>query len=871
MKTDQIRSAFLNFFKKRGHTVVPSDSLVPANDPTLLFTGAGMNQFKENFLGIKKEPKRATSSQKCLRTGDLEEVGRTAFHHSFFEMLGNFSFGDYFKREAIAWGWEFLTQELNISKDRLRISVHQSDDEAYKIWRDEIKIRQDWIYKMGDKSNFWPSNAPQDGPNGPCGPCSEIYYDQDPSKGPGGHIEDSGRFAEIWNLVFTQYDRQDGGKLIPLAQKNIDTGMGLERLACVLQGKQTNYEIDIFQPINSKIEDLLLGLGGKVQGPNRMHLYAISDHVRAVVFSMADGVIPSNESRGYVIRKLIRRALWRAHQIKPMQELGPFLHAVVPVIAAVMAQAYPEIKDASASIASTIKGEEERFLETFENGSKLLAAKLGTLKSKTLSGEIVFELYDTYGFPDELTKMIAHEKGLEIDQKGFDRLMGEQRKRAKDATKISGAIFAATDLEKKLGPVAATEFTGYESLESESKILLAEIKDKKGVLILDRSPFYAESGGQVGDSGLITGKSFTAKVTDTQKKEKHILHLVEIGEGNPKAGDPVKASVNARPRLQAMRNHTATHLLHAALRTILGPQVRQLGSLVAPEKLRFDYSYPQALSAEQIKKIEDSVNNEILKDTSVSKEEKNLEDAKKEGALAFFGEKYGSRVRVVTIPGCSKEFCGGTHCDRTGQIGCFVILSDSSIASGTRRIEALTGEGALAYIRNLRSQVSQLTQMLKTTPDQLLERAFKLQESVKKLEKEIEKGSSASASAQKPVLEKILPLGNYQLTGLIFKDLSVDGLRKQSDDIRSKSSKTLYFLGAEKDDKIHFILALSHDVAKSGLDLREAGKKIAAVLEGSAGGRADMIQGGAPNKGQLGSSLEKILSQTAENLKTKVL
>lgn len=863
MTTDEIRKKYLDFFVKKGHTLVASDSLVPANDPSLLFTGAGMNQFKENFLGIKKDLKRATSSQKCLRTGDLDEVGRTAFHHSFFEMLGNFSFGDYFKKEAIEWAWEFLTAEMKIPATRLRVSVHRDDKEAYEIW--SKIVRKDWIYPLGDKDNFWPSNAPKDGPNGPCGPCSEIYFDQDPSQGDGGTVEDK-RFAEIWNLVFTQFDRQDGGKLVPLAQKNIDTGMGLERLACVLQGKPTNYETDIFVPINEAIERTL---GAKqITGPARMHLYAISDHLRAVLFSMADGVIPSNEGRGYVIRKLIRRAIWRAHQIAKIEK--PFLYGIVPVAAKVMSHPYPEIQEAAASISATLRGEEERFLDALETGLRILNQKIADLEkknSRTIPGEIVFELYDTYGFPDELTRMIAETKNLTIDQIGFERQMEEQRKRAKDASQISANIFSTTDLEKQLGALPATQFLGYESHESKSKVLLAEIKEGKGVVILDQTPFYGESGGQVGDHGTLQGADFSAQVLDSQKKDKHTLHFVEIEKGTAKAGSEVTAKIDTARRARAMRNHTATHLLHAALRIVLGNQVRQLGSLVAPDKLRFDYSFTQALTPEQIKTIEDRVNAEILKDTPVSKEEKSLEDARSEGALAFFGEKYGSKVRVVTVPGFSKEFCGGTHCERTGQIGAFVITSDSSIASGTRRIEALTGEGALEYLQYLRQQISQLSQALKTTPDNLVERTSKLQESLKKLEKEQAKGGWAKTSASGPVLEK--QVGSFKFSAYSHADISIDLLRKQSDDLRSGSLKTIYFLAAAGPEKISYILGLSHDLLKSGLDLRELAKKIASALNGSGGGRPDMIQGGALNQGQLDNQWDKILADAEEFLKTK--
>ncbi len=869
MKVDEIRKKYLDYFAKKGHTVVPSDSLVPQNDPTLLFTGAGMNQFKEYFLGVKTDLKRATSSQKCLRTGDLEEVGRTPFHHSFFEMLGNFSFGDYFNREAIHWAWEFLTQELHISPERLRISVHKDDEESYLIWKNEIKIKPEWIEKCGDKSNFWPSNAPKDGPNGPCGPCSEIYYDQRPNDGPGGSIEDdSGRFAEIWNLVFTQFDRQEGGKLIPLKQKNIDTGMGLERLACVLQSKETNYEIDSFEKINMAIENCL---GVKVPKESRKNLYAISDHIRAIVFTIADGVIPSNEGRGYVVRKLIRRALWRAHELTPTRHLeNPFLFQVVHAVVDVMHKPYQELVQAALSIMSTIKGEEERFLDTLDTGLSILQTRLKNIKDKMLPGEIVFELYDTYGFPDELTKIIAVERGLEIDQAGFDKLMNEQRKRAKDATQISGAIFTTSDLEKKIAALPATKFLGYDSLEAKAKILFSEMKEDEGVIVLDQTPFYGESGGQVGDQGFIKNDSFQAKVTDAQKKDSVILHYVKIIKGRPEPGIAVHLTVDKNRRERAMRNHTATHLLHAALRTVLGNQVRQLGSLVAPEKLRFDYSYSQAMTAEQMKMIEDMVNAEILKDAQVTKEEKPLEEAKKDGALAFFGEKYGKTVRVVSIPDFSKEFCGGTHCDRTGQIGLFVITSDSSIASGTRRIEALTGEGALEYARFLRAQVSELAQTLKTTPDKLSERVNKLQENLKKLEKQKDQIVTAKADPKK-ILDNAKPAGPVQFASHWEKGLDVGELRRLSDDLRSRSQKTVYFLGSENEDKIHFVLGVSHDLAKSSLDARQLAKELSSFLNASGGGRADLVQGGAPNQKQFQERWQEISDRAVHYLKQVIL
>ena len=864
MKVNDIRKKYLDFFQAKKHRLVASDSLVPQNDPSLLFTGAGMNQFKEYFLGIKKDMMRATTSQKCLRTGDLEEVGRTAFHHSFFEMLGNFSFGDYFKREAITWAWEFLTEELKISKDQLRVSVHNSDDEAYKIWKDKIGIRPDWIYKMGDKSNFWPANAPKDGPNGPCGPCSEIYYDQAPEKGEKGDLEDGDRFAEIWNLVFTQFDRQEGGKLEPLKQKNIDTGMGLERLACVLQGKETNYEIDSFQPIHETIEKRL---GVKVPEKARRSLYAISDHVRGIVFCIADGALPSNEGRGYVVRKLIRRALWHAHQIHPKQKIEkPFLYEVIPTVVSVMKAGYPELKEAQASIASSLKEEEQRFLEALENGLKILNDKIKAVKNKTLPGKVVFELYDTYGFPDELTRMIAESKGLKIDQKEFESLMDKQRKQAKQASQMSDEIFTSSDLEKKVANLPETEFLGYDKLNGKAKVLFIELKDEKGVVVLDKSPFYAESGGQVGDQGMLQSGGFQARVIDTQKKDKVFLHYVELLKGTIDVGESVQGLVNARRRHSIMRNHTATHILHSALRNILGEQVRQLGSLVAEDRLRFDYSHSKPLTPEQIKEIENSVNDQVLKDTEVSKEEKETEEAKTDGAIAFFGEKYDKRVRVVTVPGFSKEFCGGTHCERTGQIGAFIITSDSSIASGTRRIEALTGEGAIEYVRKLRSQMGSLSQALKTTPDQLGEKVSKLQENVKKLEKERNQAKVATVDS-KQILKESKKAGIYRFATFVSKEMEIKELRFLSDDIRSKSSNTVFFLGSEKGEKIQFILGTSPDLGKSDVDVRNLGKELSSILGATGGGRKDMIQGGGPNKGQLHRQLDQIQDRAVNFLK----
>lgn len=849
MKTDEIRQRFLDYFKKLGHTVVRSDSLVPENDPTLLFTGAGMNQFKDYFLGLKKDLRRATSSQKCLRTGDLDEVGKTAYHHSFFEMLGNFSFGDYFKKEAIQWAWEFLTHEMKLPKERLSVSIHQCDKEAYKIWQDVIKIPEKRIARLGDKTNFWPSNAPKEGPNGPCGPCSEIYYDQGEDALTGGAHKcsidhDCGRFAEIWNLVFTQYDRQVGGKLIPLENKNIDTGMGLERLACVVQKKRRNFEIDIFQPVIEELEKLLKWNRERGALPG---IYAIADYLRAVTFAISDGVIPSNEGRGYVIRKLIRRAVWHVYQSTSREGLKtPSLYRGIPAVVKVMKGAYPDLAAAQKNVEDIVKGEEERFLKTLETGLTLLERKILQAKGggrKSLSGEEAFLLYDTYGFPDELTKNIARKEGFEIDQAGFDRLMEAQRKRAKGASVIEGSIFVTTELEKKLHGLPKTEFLGYETRQSKGRILLACLDQGRGIIVLDQTPFYAESGGQVGDQGTFRAPHFEARVEDTQKKDCFHLHHVQILKGDVKEGMEVEAQVDSARRDRAMRNHTATHLLHAVLREILGPHVRQLGSWVHSDRLRFDYSFSRPLTDQEIRRIEERINEEILKDQAVQKEVKDFEAAKKEGVFAFFGEKYGDRVRVITVLGVSKEFCGGTHCARTGQIGAFTIVSETSIASGVRRIEAVTGEGALQYMQNLRSQVEEASNRLKSSPTELADRIEKLQSRLKSLEK-ISNERSGRDFRPRELIEKGEMIGGVRLIIEKISGSTREELRAFSDRLRSEAKQSVWIFFCMITDKVHYLAGLSADLRESKIDARNIAATVASFVAGSGGGRKELAEGG---------------------------
>lgn len=861
--TDELRKAFLDFFKAKGHTIVVSDSLVPQNDPSLLFTGAGMNQFKDYFLGLKTDIKRASSSQKCLRTGDLDEVGRTPFHHSFFEMLGNFSFGDYFKKEAIEWAWEFLTTVLQIPKERLRVTVHNGDPEAFEIWRRTVGLPGDWIYPCGDKSNFWPANAPKDGPNGPCGPCSEIYFDQNPSI-PGTPVDDSGKFAEIWNLVFTQFDRRDGGKLEALAAKNIDTGMGLERLACVMQGKRSNFEIDLFQPIH---EAILKALGTRVQENLRKPLYCIADHLRAAVFSIADGVIPSNEGRGYVIRKLIRRAIWQAKQLNPKVQ-KPFLHHAMDGVLKAMGAAYPGLHEAESNIRTVLSQEEERFLKTLESGLSILKDRITSHRrsgKNILSADSVFELYDTYGFPEELTRMIAEQEGLRIDREGFEKLMDGQRARSKEASKIATEIFAKSGLEKIPAGIPGTKFLGYDALAASSKIVWHHEESGHATVLLDQTPFYAESGGQVGDRGTVEGEGLLLKVLDTQKLDKYFLHQCEVVRGTIKDGAPVDARVDAGSRKSIMRNHTATHLLHSALRATLGNSVRQLGSLVAADRLRFDFSFGRQLSSEEIVKIESIVNERIVANVAVQTDVRSLDDAKKAGALAFFGDKYGETVRMVQVTDFSKELCGGTHCDRTGDIGIFMITSESSVASGVRRIEAVTGLEALRYARALQDQLTDIAETLKVGIADIPARIAKLQDALKKQKPGTAKSTAAAFDA-KGLIANAEVIRNAKVLVHQVENADIASLRGLSDLLRENDQKLVYVIATSQEGKLHVIAGISNDLKKSSFDIRVLFDKLSKLLLISGGGRPDLVQGGGPDQGQFLASKEKIEALIADHL-----
>lgn len=850
MDTNTIRTSYLDFFRSKGHKVVQSDSLVPVNDPTLLFTGAGMNQFKEYFLGLKKDMKRATTSQKCLRTGDLDNVGKTPYHHSFFEMLGNFSFGDYFKEEAILWAMEFLTDVLRIPPDKLRVSVHRNDEEAYRIWTDKMKVPPAWVAKLGDKSNFWPANAPLDGPNGPCGPCSEIFFDQGEQYGckmPDCGVDcDCGRFAEIWNLVFTQYDRQEGGKLLPLVAKNIDTGAGLERIACVLQGKRNNFETDGLAPL---VESVLtrFGLDPKNIKSREALQFArtIVDHGRAATFAIADGAQPSNEGRGYVVRKLIRRAVWRGKSLAGDIRMKPFLAALAQEIAQRMSSPYPYLLQEMAHIRMLLDGEEERFLETLEDGKKVLRRIIDETRNRgsgEISAEEAFKLYDTYGFPDELTVALAGESGLTVDVRGFEALMEKQRQMAKDGSKIADSIFVTQDIPPALTNQPATKFLGYDTLNASGTVLFSDLKGNEGWIVLDQTPFYAEQGGQVGDHGEMRWNGGSARVLDTLKKDLWSMHRVKIEYGAILKGTTVDLSVDAERRWKIRRHHTATHLLHAALHKVLGPHARQLGSLVSSEKLRFDFSHPKSLTVDEIKEIENFVNSAILSDLPVTVTLKSLNDARQEGAIAFFGEKYKEEVRVVQVSAnLSKELCGGTHVDRTGEIGILLITSESSVASGTRRIEAVAGSAALEYSRENQAKLGKIADLLKCSKDDITQRIGKLQSKVKELEKKPQAKASGTGNIA-ALTETSLDIKGIKVIVHELRDVEVNDLRGITDQIRkSMSAEFLVVLFTTIADSVKFVVASSSEKA----DASRIAARVAQGLEGSGGGKKEFAQGGS--------------------------
>ena len=843
MKSAEIRQKFLQFFADRGHEIVPSSSLVPGNDPTLLFTNAGMVQFKDAFLGDEvRAVNRATSSQRCVRAGgkhnDLENVGYTARHHTFFEMLGNFSFGDYFKREAIKYAWEFLTVELGLPAEKLWVTVYQDDDEAAALWLDEMKIDPTRFSRLGEKDNFWAM-----GDTGPCGPCSEIFFDHGedvPGGPPGSPDEDGDRYIEIWNLVFMQYERKADGTLTPLPKPSVDTGAGLERVAAVLQNVHSNYEIDLFQSLLADIGEIT-----GVKDLTNNSLRVIADHIRSCSFLIVDGVLPSNEGRGYVLRRIIRRAVRHGYQLG-VKEV--FFYKIVAGLVKVMGEAYPELKAKQTSVEKALRDEEQQFARTLENGMAILEKAIASLNGDTLAGETVFKLYDTYGFPVDLTADVARESGIKLDMDGFEAAMQVQRAQARAA-----GNFSAVD-KLELDGVEVTDFRGYEALEATGDVAAiyvnGEAQDslkagESATLVLTSSPFYGESGGQVGDSGTLFAEGVEFRVDDTQKQNDVLLHIGELVIGSLKVGETLAGQVAASARKAITLNHSATHLMHAALRNTLGEHVTQKGSLVDATRLRFDFSHSAPVSADELAKIEAAVNAEILANTQVAKEVMALEAAQQRGAMALFGEKYGDEVRVVSMGGkFSVEFCGGTHVERTGDIGLFKILSESGISSGVRRIEAVTGQGALALVAREEQTLKQLCEVVKANQDDLLDRVKQMNAANKALEKELDQlKAKMASSAGSDLAARAKEVGGIKLLACAVDDFDPKALRETVDQLKNKLGTAVVLLISTADGKVSIVAGVSKDLTDR-IKAGELANMVATQVGGKGGGRPDMAMAG---------------------------
>lgn len=857
MSAADVRRAFLEFFRENGHAVVPSSSLVPGNDPTLLFTNAGMVQFKDVFLGKeKRDYARATSSQRCVRAGgkhnDLENVGYTARHHTFFEMLGNFSFGDYFKRDAIRFAWDFLSRTLKLDPARLWVTVYKDDDEAADIWLKEIGVPADRFTRLGEKSNFWAM-----GDTGPCGPCSEIFYDHGaaiPGGPPGSPDEDGDRFVEIWNLVFMQFERSADGKLTTLPKPSVDTGMGLERIAAVMQDVHSNYDIDLFKKLIRAAADL-----AGTRDLTSSSLRVIADHIRACTFLIVDGVLPSNEGRGYVLRRIIRRAIRHGYKLGIKDT---FFYKLVPVLEQEMGAAFPEIVRGRVQAERVLKLEEERFAETLANGMALLEGTIKGLRGKTIDGETVFKLYDTYGFPADLTADIARERGLTIDQAGFDAAMDEQRKRSQEASKFGVDLSGGASIDSR------TLFQGYEGLEAEGKVVallkegaaVSELNTgDQGEVILDRTPFYAESGGQVGDAGELASPGVHFSVIDTQKRGTAFSHMGKVSQGKIRIGDSLQGRVDADRRQATALNHTATHLLHAALRKVLGPHVQQKGSLVAPDRLRFDFSHLQPVSADELREIERLVNREIRRNTAAHIEQMDYDSAVAAGAMALFGEKYEKNVRVLKIGDFSMELCGGTHVQRAGDIGFFKITSEGGVASGVRRIEAVTGDAALDYVDRSDELLRDVSHLVRGSRDEVKEKVREALERIRHMEKEIRALKDKLASGQGVDLAG----GAVDVEGVKVVSTRIDGadagaLRTAVDQLKGKlKSAVIVLASVENPDKVVLVAGVTPDVT-SRVKAGELVGTIAAQVGGRGGGRPDFAQAGGSNAAALDGALAAV-------------
>ena len=860
--TSEIRQSFLDFFHSKGHTVVESSSLVPENDPTLLFTNAGMNQFKDVFLGNEKRPyTRATTAQRCVRAGgkhnDLENVGYTARHHTFFEMMGNFSFGDYFKQDAIKFGWEYLTspQWLGLPKEKLYVTVYETDDEAYNIWHDEVGVPAEHIIRIGDNKgapyasdNFWAM-----GDTGPCGPCTEIFYDHgDHIWGglPGSPEEDGDRFIEVWNIVFMQFNRHADGTMEKLPKPSVDTGMGLERMTAVLQHVNSNYEIDIFQTLIKTIAELL-----NVTDLNNKSLRVIADHIRSCAYLIADGVVPSNEGRGYVLRRIIRRAVRHGNILGAK---GAFFYELVPTLAKVMGHAGEIISQKQAHIQKTLKAEEEQFARTLERGLALLEDELAKVANNQLSGEVAFKLYDTYGFPLDLTADVCRERNIAIDEKGFEAEMQAQRERAKASSNFG------MDYNNVIKVEGQTQFKGYETLNTDATVValfsngesVNEIKSgENAVVILDQTAFYGESGGQVGDSGLISSEICNFQVNDTQKYGQVFGHIGQLTSGSLKVGDKVKAEVEAQRRHAITLNHSATHLLHSALREVLGNHVAQKGSLVNEQVLRFDFSQPEAINKAQLAEIERIVNRKVRENIQVVIEQMDIESAKAKGAMALFGEKYGDIVRVVDMSDLSIELCGGTHVNQTGDIGLFKITSEGAVAAGVRRVEAVTGENALAWLHNLQQIAQNSAEVLKTDVASLVEKIQQLQDKAKRTEKELEQLKTKQASqAGADLAKQAEQINGVNVVVQQIDNVDAKALRTMVDDLKNQLGTAIIVFGSVVDDKVSLIVGVTKDLT----DKVKAGELVGEMAQhvgGKGGGRPDMAMAGGSEPQHLSNAL----------------
>ncbi len=875
MKVTQIRQNFLKFFESKGHQVVSSSPVVPGDDPTLLFTNAGMNQFKDVFLGFDKRAySRATTAQKCIRAGgkhnDLDNVGYTARHHTFFEMLGNFSFGDYFKKDAISYAWELLTTVYKLPAEKLWVTVYAEDDEAYDIWQKEIGVPAERIIRIGDNKggryasdNFWMM-----GDTGPCGPCTEIFYDHgDHIAGgpPGSPDEDGDRYIEIWNNVFMQFNRDEDGVMHPLPKPSVDTGMGLERIAAVLQHVHSNYEIDLFVNLLNAAKAAVDGAGAGNCDANSPSLKVIADHIRACSFTVADGVIPGNAGRGYVLRRITRRAIRHGYKLGAR---APFFHKIVAALVQEMGEAYPELKANQARVTEVLKQEEERFFQTITNGMEILESALAN-SSKVIDGETAFKLHDTFGFPLDLTADVCRERGVTVDEAGFEVAMNRQR----DQARAAGKFKMAQGLEYSGAP---TVFHGYDTLNKDSAKVLALYVDgsqvnsiKAGdnaVLVLDNTPFYAESGGQVGDAGELRNQSSLFEVEDTLKIQADVFgHHGQVLEGEIKVGDQLNAKVNAERRARTIRHHSATHLMHKALREVLGAHVQQKGSLVDADKTRFDFTHTAAMTPEQIAQVEQLVNAEILANAATSAKVMSLDDAQKTGAMMLFGEKYGESVRVLEI-GSSKELCGGTHVQRTGDIGIFKILSESGVAAGIRRVEAITGDRALTYLQKLDTQINQLAASLKATPSDLAQRITQLQDHARSLENELERlGSKLAASQGDELMSQAVEVNGVKILAALLEGADAKVLRETLDQIKNKLKSAAIVLASVQDGKVQLAAGVTADtIAK--VKAGDLVNHVAQQVGGKGGGKPDMAMAGGTDPKGLTVALKSVQAWVSERL-----